>query len=560
MRRFWAVAAGLGGLFMASAAWPAQPLLIYGGTIHTGGLQDQVVQAVVVKDGRIAFAGALAAARSRAPDARRIDLKGSAAYPGFVDAHAHLTEIGMRELILNLEQVKSIDELVRTARAYAQAHPGTGPVFGRGWIETHWPEHRFPTRDDLDRAVPDRPLVLERSDGHALAANSKALEMGGVSASTPDPKGGQIFRDKSGRPTGMLIDNAMSLIESKLPPVSPELTAQALEKANQVYAARGWTGAGFMSVSAQDLQALDSLAAAGRFRLRADAYLDLAAAGRVLKQGPYADATGRVRVMGIKVFMDGALGSRGAALLQPYADDPSSRGLIKLDHDQILPVMRQALKSGAQFATHAIGDRANRMILDWYGEAMAAVPPSARARPSPRWRVEHAQIVNPSDIDRFAALGVIASMQPSHAIGDFYFAPARLGEARLKGAYAWRSLLESGAVVAAGTDAPVEKGDPLIEFYAAVYRHALNGFAAPDWHLEEAVSREQALRMLTWGPAYAAFHDKELGSLEPGKLADITVFSKDIMTVPPADILKAHAVMTMVGGEIVWQAKDAQRR
>jgi hypothetical protein len=558
MRRFVGLAAGLAALALAGAALSAEPLLIYGGPIHTGGAQDQLVQAVVVRDGRIAFTGPLAEARKLALDARKVDLKGAAAYPGFVDAHAHLTGIGLRELTLNLDQVRSVEELVKVARAYAQAHPGREPVFGRGWIETHWPEHRFPNRDDLDRAVPDRPLVLERADGHALVANSKALEMGGVTAATKDPKGGQIFRDANGRPNGMLIDNAMELVSSKLPPISPALTAQALAKANDVYASRGWTGAGFMSVSAQDVAALDQLAAEGRFRLRADNYLDLDAADRVLKQGPYADPTGRIRVMGIKVYMDGALGSRGAALLAPYADDPKSRGLIKLDHDQIEPVMEQALKSGAQVATHAIGDRGNRLILDWYGEAMAAVPPARRAHPSPRWRVEHAQIVNPADIGRFAALGVIPSMQASHAIGDLYFAPTRLGEARLKGAYAWKSLLESGAVVAGGTDAPVEKGDPLVEFYAATYRHALDGFAGPDWHLEEAVSREEALRMLTWAPAYAAFHEKELGSLEPGKLADITVFSKDIMTVPPADILKARAVMTVVGGEIVWQAP--QRR
>jgi predicted amidohydrolase YtcJ len=229
------------------------------------------------------------------------------------------------------------------------------------------------------------------------------------------------------------------------------------------------------------------------------------------------------------------------------------------EHDKALPVLEKALKSGAQIATHAIGDRGNRLTLDWYGEAFADVPAAKRARPAPRWRIEHAQILNPADIDRFARMGVIASMQPSHAIGDFYFAPARLGEARLKGAYAWKSLLKSGAVVAAGTDAPVEKGDPLIEFYAAVYRHDLQGKAGPDWHLEEAVSRPEALRMLTWAPAYAALHEKDLGSLEPGKLADITVLSKDIMTGPPADILKARAVMTIVGGEVVWRAKDGPR-
>jgi hypothetical protein len=545
------------GLSAAQAA-AAPPLLISGGPIHTGGTEDGQAEAVVVRDGRIAFVGGLEEARRAAPDARRIDLKGAAAYPGFVDAHAHLTGIGMRELTLNLDQVTSVADLQKAVRAYDHAHPGTGVLFGRGWIETHWPEHRFPTRDDLDRVAPDRPVVLERSDGHALVANSKALALGDVTAATADPMGGQVLKDAGGRPTGMLVDNAMAMVMSKLPAPTLETTTEALTRAGRIYASRGWTGAGNMSVGSQDLEVLDTLAADGRFPLRADNYMDLDAAGQVLKQGPYADATGRIRVMGVKLYMDGSLGSRGAALLEPYADAPG-RGLIKLDHDKTLTVLEQALESGAQVATHSIGDRANRQTLNWYGEAFRAVPEAKRARAAPRWRVEHAQILNPADIGRFARMGVVASMQASHAIGDFYFAPARLGEARLKGAYAWKSLLDSGAVVAAGTDAPVEKGDPLIEFYAAVYRHDLQGKAGPDWHLEEAVSRPQALRMLTWAPAYAALHDKDLGTLEPGKLADITILSRDIMTGPPADILKAHAVMTIVGGEIVYRAKDGPK-
>lgn len=551
---------GLWVLGLSVAALPAraaEPMILSGGPIHTGAGGDQIVQAIVMRDGRIAFAGALSEARRLAPDARRIDLKGAAAYPGFVDAHAHLTGVGMRELTLNLDQTNSVEALVKATRDYAKAHPA-GLIYGRGWIETHWPEHRFPTRDDLDRAIPGRPVVLERADGHALVANSKALEMGAISSATTDPKGGQILKDAQGRPTGMLIDNAMSLVTDKMPAPSREVTTDALIRAGQIYAARGWTGAGNMSVGARDLDVLQGLAADGRFPLRADNYMDLDASQKVLKQGPYADTTGRIRVMGLKLYMDGALGSRGAALLQPYADAPGT-GLIMQERDKTLPILEQALRSGAQIATHAIGDRANRLTLDWYGDAFADVPVGKRARAAPRWRVEHAQILNPADIDRFARMGVIASMQPSHAIGDFYFAPARLGGARLKGAYAWNSLLKSGAVVAAGTDAPVEKGDPLIEFYAAIYRHDLQGKSGPDWHPEEAVTRPEALRMLTWAPAYAALHEKELGTLEPGKLADVTVLSRDIMTGPPADILKAHAVMTIVGGEIVWRAKDGPR-
>jgi predicted amidohydrolase YtcJ len=543
VRRILTLAALMASASLAPAF--AGDLLIHGGPIHTGVAAAPTAQAVLVRDDRIAFVGDLAAARAKAAKgARDIDLKGAAAFPGFVDAHAHLTGVGLRELTLNLDRTDSVESLVAAVKVYATAHPD-GPIFGRGWIETHWPEKRFPNRADLDRAAPGRIVVLERADGHAVVASSAALAAAKVTRDTPTPAGGQILKGPDGAPDGLLVDHAQSLVAGVIPPPSDALKHQALEKAGALYASRGWTGLGNMSVEAPDLAILTSLAADKKFGLRVDNYMDPSGAAQVLAKGPSTDATGLIRVRGIKLYMDGALGSRGAALLEPYSD-AEGLGLQLTPRDKGLALMKQAKAVGAQVAMHAIGDRGNRMALDWFQEALAGDTTA-------RWRIEHAQIVADTDLPRFSRLGVIASMQPSHAIGDLYFAPARLGKDRLHEGYRWKDFLDSGAVIAAGSDAPVEVGDPRIEFYAAVYRHSLDGFADADWHLDEAVSRDQALRMLTWAPAYAAFAEQDRGTLEAGKKADLTVFSKDLMTVAPAEILKAETVLTVVDGKVVFE-------
>lgn len=531
-----------------ASAWAAEPqgMILTGGPIHTGLPGVSPPEAVLIRGERIAYVGKLAEARARGVGARTVDLGGAAAFPGFVDSHCHLTELGLLAFKLDLTGTASVAELKQRLGAYAVAHP-TGVITGDGWIETHWPEGRFPTRDDLDAVVADRPVMLVRADGHAAVANTRALELAGITASTPDPEGGRILKEPSGRPTGMLIDNARRALVMRIPPPSTETKAKALENALKLYASRGWTGAHFMSSTREDLAILNRLAAAGNAPIRVDLYLDVGEAGDVLAHGPSSDTEGRIRARGVKIYMDGALGSRGAALLEPYSDAPETRGLLRSDHDKTLPILRQALASGAQVATHAIGDRGNRLALDWYEEAFGGQP----RRPSPRWRIEHAQIVSDQDLPRFAKLGVIASMQPSHAIGDLYFAPKRLGEARLHEGYAWRRLWKSGAEITFGTDAPVEKGDPLIEFYAATYRHALNGFAGPDWGLDETVSRPSALQMLTASPAFAGFRERQMGVLAAGRLADISVFSKDLMTAPFAEIPKMGNAMTISGGKIV---------
>lgn len=523
---------------------------MHGGPIYTGLSSPIRCDVVVVRGQRIEFAGAASEIGSGATGLRIIDIAGAAAYPGFVDAHCHLTGIGLRELTLNLEGTSSIVALQEAVRAYAQAHR-EGPISGRGWIETHWPEGRFPSRGDIDPIVPLRPVFLKRADGHAALANSAALRLAGITERTRDPEGGRIEREATGAPTGMLIDNAMDIVERRMPAPSAAMKREALARAVTLYASRGWTGAANMSATAQEFEVLSAMAASGTLPIRADHYLRIEDAYRVLAKGPYTDKSGLVRVRGIKMYMDGALGSRGAALLAPYSDAPGN-GLLVTPAETMRDALARARAANAQVATHAIGDRGNRLALDGY-EAMFRNAPAGSLRAA-RWRVEHAQVLALSDLSRFAQLGVIASMQPSHAIGDLYFAAARLGPDRLRGAYAWNSLLTCGAIIAAGTDAPVEKGDPLIEFYAATYRHALDGFAGLDWHLEEAVSRFAALRMLTWGPAFASFAEGARGTIAPGQQADISAFSADLMTCSPAEIPAARAVLTLVNGCTAFSA------
>lgn len=531
-----------------------EDLVIWGGHIYTGDDSRPTAQAIGVRGGRINFVGSRRAlAQAVGPHTQVIDLRGATLFPGFTDAHAHLREIGERELTLNLEGSPSLAAMLERVRKAADAAPPGQTLLGRGWIETHWPEARFPTATDLDGVAPDRPVILERADGHALVANSAALRAAHIDAATPAPFGGQIARGPDGQPNGMLIDAAAALIAPVLPKPTAAFKDQAYRAAFKVYPAYGWTGVHFMSVDYADVPLLESYARHGQLPLRVYNAVTAEDAGQLLANGPRTAADGRVITRTLKFYMDGALGSRGAALFETYADADTT-GLIKMKRDETLKVWEAALRRGLQVTTHAIGDRANHMTLDWYEQAFAAVPPSQRGVAQPRWRIEHAQNLIPSDIPRFAQLGVIPSMQPSHAIGDLYFAPKRLGRERLKGAYAWQSLINAGAIIPGGTDAPVERGDPRIEFYAAITRRGLDGFQTQDWHPEQAVSRPTALKMFTLWPAYASFREGELGLIKPGYRADFTVFDTDFMTAPPSAILKARALMTVLDGAVAFRA------
>ncbi len=537
---------------------PAADMVFFGGPIYTADDTRPMVEAVAVQDGRIVFAGPRAGANIWVGQATRlVDLEGAAMYPGFTDSHIHVLGVGQRERLLNLDDVRSVAELVeRVSGAVDAAQPGD-VVFGRGWIETHWPEGRFPTRDDLDAVSPDNPVVLVRADGHALVVNSAALEAAGIDRDSQAPEGGEILFDEAGEPTGMLIDTAMGPAHALVAQPSGAERADTYAEGADRLASLGWTGAHDMSVPWSDVAMIEDLAAADRLPIRVyisinpGGYADLAA-GEV----PRTADDGRVITRAVKLYMDGALGSRGAALLEPYSDRPDTSGLRIAEADETTGMMTQALRDGIQMNVHAIGDRGNRSLLDWVGEALDQVPAEDRALAEHRWRDEHSQIVHPDDIPRFAELGVIASMQPSHAIGDLHFAPDRLGDARLEGAYAWQSLLDAGAHLTGGSDAPVEQGDPRIEYYAATARADLSGFQGENWHAEEALSRSDALKLFTLWPAYASFREDELGSIEAGKRADFTVFSADIMTIPEAEILEVEPLMTVVEGEIVWEREE----
>lgn len=534
-------------------------IIFKNGNIYTANEKMPRAQAIAVKGDRIVFVGSNSDAQKYVGTATRlVDLHGNTVLPGMTDAHHHLSGVGFREMTLNLEGITSLQDFLAKVKARVdQAKPGEW-VTGRGWIETHWQPPVFPTRQDLDNVAPNNPLILTRADGHASVVNTAALKIAQVDKNTPNPFGGEISKDKqTGEPNGMLLDAAQGLVRRRIPPTTRDDEERAIILGVKRDIELGWTQIQDAGGSYGDVDLYKNLYGAGTIKLRIykAVYGPGANANRLLGEGPIIGAfQNRFNVRTIKVVSDGALGSRGAALLAPYSDAPDTAGFLTVKAEELRPMLIAALRQGIQVETHAIGDRANRFILDEYETALKAVATNERKIRDPRWRVEHAQIVNPADIPRFAQLGIIPSMQPSHAIGDLFFAPSRLGISRLAGAYAWQSFIKSGIVVPGGSDAPVERGEPMIEFYAAVARKDQKGFSAEGWHPEEAVTREQALKMFTIWPAYAAFEEKLRGSIEVGKLADLTVLSADIMAIPELEILKTKCLMTVIGGEIVYEA------
>lgn len=515
-----------------------------GGTIYTGNGMETLDAVTVDASGRIVALSPPTSMDWDESEVTLVNLDGAVMFPGFADGHAHLLGIGQREITLSLEGTASIAELVTRIEAELEGIPAGQVVGGRGWIETGWPEDRMPSAADLDAVSPDNPVILTRADGHALVANSAALNAAGIDNTTPDVDGGKIERDAEGKATGILIDNAMGQVLALISKPTEQDIIRAYVIGAKAYSARGWTGVHNMSVNPGHAALLERLDLEGRMPLRLHNAFD---------QEGFEIASGRqyetdtITNRSVKLYMDGALGSRGALLIEPYSDRPSTSGLSLMAPERLAEAMAMADQDEVQLAIHAIGDLANRRILDSFE--------AGGYDADHRWRIEHTQILNPDDIGRVGTLGLIASMQPSHAIGDLKFAPDRLGPNRLSGAYAWRSLLQSNALIVGGTDAPVEVGTPQIEFYAAVARKDLEGFSTDQWNPEEALSREQALTLFTSAPAYAGFMEDDLGTIEIGKLADFTVFDRDLMTIPEEEILQAQTVMTVVHGEIVYAAE-----
>lgn len=530
------------------------------GNIYTVDEKSPHAQAIAVRAGKILFVGSNEDAQKLAgPDTKVVDLAGLTVVPGLTDAHCHLSGVGARELEFNLEGTNSLqDFLNKIKERVAKAKPGEW-ITGRGWIETYWKPQSFPTRWDIDTVSPNNPVWLVRADGHGAVANSLAINLAKIDKRTPSPFGGEIMRDKAtGEANGMFLDNAQSLITRLIPATSAAEHEKEILVGVERSLSLGWTTLHIPGNSYAEVAIIKRLYSQGKIKIRL--YDAIRGPGedsrRLLSDGPQVGLFGnRFTIRDIKVTMDGALGSKGAWLLENYSDYDTA-GFPKYKEADVLPMFEEALRKGIQVETHAIGDRANREVLNYYEKAFKVVPPEQRKNRDPRWRIEHAQILSPADIPRFKQLGVIPSMQPSHAIGDLHFAASRLGRQRLAGAYAWESLRKTGVMIAGGSDAPVERGEPMIEYYAAVARKNLTGFSGEDWHLEEKLSRDDALKMFTIWPAYAAFEENEKGSLGTGKLADFTVLSQDIMRIAEPEILKTKCVLTVVGGEIVYDGRQ----
>lgn len=510
-------------------------------------------EAMAVQDDRIAAVGTVEELEARCEIGRRIDLQGRFVYPGFIDAHGHLLGMGLSSTRIDLAGCESIDEALERMRKGADSSGDW--LVGRGWDQTRWPEKEFPHAGDLDRVFPDRPVWMVRIDGHAGWANSKALRLAGVGADTPDPNGGRILRDSKGEATGILLDAAMDRVNRRIPAPDLRRKEAALERALLSCASCGLTGVHEPGANWATIDLYRRFIEEGRFTLRVYVMLEGTEEevwhDERMAHIPLGCSASRLTVRAVKFYMDGALGSRGAALIEEYCDDPGNRGILTLDEAGIRSSIRRAAAHGLQPCVHAIGDRANRMVLDAFEFALT---PEQRIDLRPR--IEHAQVVAIEDIPRFAKLGVIASMQPTHAASDMDWAQARVGPERIRGAYAWRTIAESGAKLAGGSDFPIEGVNPLLGFYAAVTRQDEEGWPEGGWRPQERLTREQALLLFTRDAAYAGFAEKDQGSLEPGKLADFTVLDRDIMAVPAREILSSRILQTYVGGAVVWDSRE----
>ena len=546
----------------APAPEPAD-LVITGGKIVTMDPDAPEVEALAARGQEIVALGTASEIAALVGDGTEVlDLAGALAVPGLIEGHGHFIGLGRSRMMLDLTTVASFDEIVAmVAGAVATAEPGDW-ILGRGWHQEKWqstPEPSvsgLPTHDELSAVSPDNPVLLTHASGHAVLVNAAALELADIDAATPDPAGGEIVRDASGRAIGVLRETAEELVTAHLPGGDDEASLRrALELATSECLAHGITSFHDAGSTFREVELMRELASAGELGVRLWVMLsedtESLAAGlpgyRVHREGG-----GFLTVGGIKRWIDGALGSHGAWLLEPYADLPTSTGLNIVTEDELRQAARLALEHGLQLCSHAIGDRANRVALDVYREAYESVPEPRDLR----WRVEHAQHLHPDDVARFAELGVVAAMQPVHCTSDGPWVPLRLGDERARtGAYLWRDLLDSGAVIASGTDCPVEPVDPIATFHAAVTRRMADGSA---FHPDQVMTRTEALRAATLDAAYAAFEEDVKGSLEVGKLADVTVLSRDILSIPEDEIPGAEVLATIVGGAVRYRASGLE--
>jgi hypothetical protein len=558
-----AVRVGLAAIAALAAAGcgerrPVEPatLIVHNAQVYTVDATQPRAEAVAVRGDRLVFVGSSQdALELRGPETRVIDAAQATVVPGLQDAHGHFTGLGASLQVLRLRGTGSYDEIVEMVRARAAAaRPGEW-IQGRSWDQNDWPVKDWPTHDKLTAAAPNNPVYLTRVDGHAALVNQAALDAAGITRSTPDPAGGRLIRSSTGDPTGVLVDSAQGLVASRIPPISPEQLEEQILLADGEARRLGLTTVHDAGTNPATVAAYRRLIDAGRLKTRLYVMLrgPLSMLEPELRRGPLINYGGhRLTVRAIKIGADGALGSRGAALLEPYSDEPATSGFFTTPQEEIYAQTLAASRAGFQTCTHAIGDRANRVTLDIYERVQREV----RDARSLRMRIEHAQILDAADIPRFARLNIVASMQTTHATSDMPWVPARLGPERTQeGAYVWQRLIKTGVVLANGSDFPVEEANPMLGLYAAVTRQSPDGQPPGGWMPEERLSRDEALKSFTWNAAYASHAEKDLGSLEVGKLADLVVIDRNIMTVEPKEMLGARVRFTIVGGEVVYEQK-----
>lgn len=517
-------------------------LIVYNGVVYTVNKQFTISEAFAVSNGNIVEVGTSAVIRSRYQADAQLDAQHKPIYPGFIDAHAHFFNYGLVLQEVDLVGTKSWEEVLQRVQQFAKAHTGSW-IIGRGWDQNDWVVKEFPDRARLDELFPDKPVFLTRIDGHAAIANGEALSIAGIRAGK-QVKGGEV-ETKAGRLTGILVDNALRLVSSKIPPPGKAAVEKALLAAQARCFAAGLTTVDDCGLGVEEINFIDSLQHKGKLKMRLYGMVsdEKKNYDYYLRRGPYK--TAYLNVRSFKLYADGALGSRGAFLLQPYSDKPGWQGFLLHNKDYYAKIAGQLAAAGFQMCTHAIGDAANRIILDVYAQVL-------KGKNDRRWRIEHAQVVNANDFGKFAAYSIIPSVQPTHATSDMYWAGMRLGAYRLKGAYAYQQLLQQNGWIALGTDFPVEDIQPLLTFYAAVVRKDPSGYPAGGFQMENALTREQALRGMTIWAAKSNFEEKEKGSIEPGKYADFVMLDQDIMKVSPAALLAVKVLATYSGGKPVY--------
>ena len=550
----------LAGLISVALTAPALAndgvTLLSAARIHTmDPAQPQAGARAYDHDGTIVAVGTREDLLARYPAATQIDAGNATVIPGLIDAHGHVAGLGQSQMQADLVGAGSKEEVLRRLRAFAADLPDGAWLLGRGWDQNDWPERTFPTAADLDAAFPRRPVWLTRIDGHAGWANSAAIaaaEAGGGRDLSGDwqPVCGRIVRGANGQPSGIFVDAAMAQVDSAMPGTDAEAAERALAVGMQLAVEHGLTGVHDAGVSLQQLRAYQALADRGEMPLRVYAMADGdgEALAWLCSNGPYEHPDGRLQMRAVKLYVDGALGSRGAALIEDYSDDAGNDGLLLMTPDQLVDTAARAKGCGVQVATHAIGDRGNRVVLDAYQQVLGD-----DAGTDHRWRIEHAQILTGADIPRFAALGVIASMQPTHATSDMPWAEDRLGPQRIQWAYAWRKLRDTGARLALGSDFPVESVGPRLGLYAAATRTDAEGAPAGGWHPQEKLTAWEALRGFTTDAAYAGFAEDRIGSLAVGKRADFVLLAQDPLEIAPSQLDELDVLATYVDGEAVYR-------